>query len=64
MVQTSGGNTPVEVGSLSHYLLFFYIPGGAGFLPSAEFHNVSLERPWKQPQKRLDSFLDGHVRGH
>ena len=31
---------PVEVGSLSHYLQstsFFYISGGAGFLPSAVF---------------------------
>ena len=26
--------TPVEVGSLSHYLIVLYIPGGAGFLPS------------------------------
>ena len=28
-------NSPVEVGSSFHYLQgFFYIPGGAGFLPS------------------------------
>ncbi len=35
MVQKSGGNAPVEVGSLSHYFFtVLYIPGGAGFLPS------------------------------
>ena len=39
---TVGRNpAPVEVGSLSHYLHFFYISGGAGFLPSAVFVRLS-----------------------
>ena len=36
----SGINSPVEVGSLSQYLQgFFYIQGGAGFLPSTVLPN-------------------------
>jgi len=35
-------NSPVEVGSLSDYLQFFYIPGGClGFLPSWTFQRLS-----------------------
>ena len=47
--------SPVEVGSLSHYLQGLYIPGGAGLLPSTvgstleiwgKILNFGVETPW------------------
>ena len=46
--------SPVEVGSLSHYLIVLYIPGGAGFLPStAAFCAADGEHHFLSKSKRL-----------
>ena len=53
--------SPLEVGSSSHYLQFlFYIPGGAGFLPSLIYQGLQASYeaiPTKGDQKSVFFFL-------
>ena len=62
--------SPVEVGSLSHYLQGLYIPGGAGLLPSTvgstleiwgTILNFGVETPWTCSIVCLNSMFEDEI---